>query len=201
MVYGDAYQRYGAGSCPRCGQPHANFLHIKETRRSRFKIMQFNAELMARSAMPPTINVGAGQKFMIGLLVSGATVLVSASGNNRNRIQPVAQLKGYILCPDINVPNGHRSRIGRAIPTAEYQATQAAGANAPGRCAAPRLIQHAFTLPAVKANWRNWELSEVFYQPNTTRRTRDDLHWVHGLSAHHCGTCDNLVPLLMCTRP
>lgn len=201
MVYGSTYQRYGAGRCPRCNVAHANFLHTTETQRSRFKIMQFNAELMAQSALPPMINVGAGQKFMVGLLISGQAVLVAASGNNNNRIQRIAQLKHYTLCPAVNGFAGHRSRVGRVIPTAEYQATQAAGAGAPGQCAAPRLIQHAFTIPAVAANWRNWELSEVFYQPNTERRTRDDLHWIHGLSAHHCGTCESLVPLLMCTRP
>jgi hypothetical protein len=176
-------------------------LHIKETQQSRFKIMQFNAELMARSALPPMINIGVGQKFMIGLLISNQTVLVAASGNNNNRIAPTAILKNYVLCPDINGSAGHHSRVGRAIPTAEYQATQAPGASEPGRCAAPRLIQHAFTIPPVAANWRNWELSEVFYQPNTERRTRDDLYWVHGLSAHHCNTCNILIPLLMCTRP
>ena len=201
MVYGSTYQRYGAGPCPRCTVPHASFMHIKETQRSRFKIMQFNAEMMSRSAVPPNINVGAGQKFMVGLLISGNTVLVAASGSNNGRIQTTAQLKNYTLCPMITGIAGHTSRVGRAIPAAEYQATQAAGAGAPGQCAAPRLIQHAFTIPAVAANWRNWEMSEVYYQPNTERRTQDNLYWVHGLSAHHCATCDRLVPLLMCTRP
>lgn len=201
MTYGSEYQKYGAGTCPRCGVPHAGFMHIKETQRSRFKLMQFNAELMARTSAPLHINVGAIQKFMIGILISNHTILVATSGSNNNRIQPVATLKNYILCPQITVTSGHHSRVGRLIPQAEYQATQAPGAPTPGQCAAPRLIQHAFTIPSVAANWRNWELSEVFYQPNTARRTQDNLPWVHGLSAHHCATCDSLVPLLMCTRP
>jgi hypothetical protein len=91
--------------------------------------------------------------------------------------------------------------VRRQIPAQEYQATQGPGGPTPGNCAAPRLIQHAFTIPAVAENWRNWEMSEVYYQPNTARRTQDDSQWVHGLSAHHCTTCERLVPLLMCTRP
>jgi len=201
MTYGSQYQIYGAGTCPKCTVPHAKFMRIKETSKSRFKILQFQRELMCRTSGPLTINVGAGQKFMVGLLISGQTILVAASGNNNGRIQATANLKGYTLCPQINGYVGHQSRVGRNIPTNEYQHTRAPGAPNPGQCAAPRLIQHALTIPAVKNNWRNWEMSEVYYQPNTERRTRDNSHWVHGLSAHHCNTCDNLIPLLMCTRP
>lgn len=201
MVYGEYYQRYGAGVCPRCNVPHAMFLTIKETARSRFKLLQFNAELMAQFSRPPTINVGGGQKFMTGLLISGNDVLVAASGSNNRRIEATANLKGYILCPEIRTSAGHFSRVGAAIPTLDYESTHRDGASQPGTCAAPRLIEHAFTIPRIKNNWRNWEMSEIFYQPNTARRTRDDLFWVHGLSAPHCATCDSLIALLMCTRP
>lgn len=201
MVYGEYYQRYGAGVCPRCNVPHAMFLTIKETARSRFKLLQFNAELMAQFSRPPTIFVGAKQKFMTGILISGNDVLVAASGSNNRRIEATANLKGYTLCPEIHDSVGHISRVGAAIPTLVYQSTHRAGASQPGLCAAPRLIQHAFSIPDVRSNWRNWEMSEIFYQPNTKRRTQDNLVWAHGLSAPHCATCDSLIALLMCTRP
>jgi hypothetical protein len=141
---------------------------------------------------------GAGQKFMVGLLLSGETQLVAASGKNNSKLQFLAQSMGLILCPEITSTTEHLSCVGRVIAPAEYEATQAIGGPTPGNCAAPRLIEHAFTLPNVRANMANWEMSEIYYQPNTKRRTKDDLYWEHGLSAHHCDTCDALVPLLMC---
>ena len=209
MVYGGSYQVYGAGVCPNCGVAHAPAFQIKESQRSRFKLMQFMAEMSTiltatpsiGPSRPPLVHAGAGQRFMLGILISGASTLVAASGNNHTRhdFERVAQMKGYTTCPPRKAMEGFNvSAVGRRIPTGQYMATQRAGASPPGSCAAPRLIQKAFSIPAIAVNRQHWEMSEVFYQPNTERRTRNDPYWVHGLSAHHCATCDNLVPLLMC---
>ncbi len=160
---------------------------------------------------------------MLGLLISGRTVLVAASGASRppglkrkektgekrgrqthSKLVPVANLKGYTLCPAIDATVAHTSRVGRTISTDEYAATQAANAGPPGVCAAPKLIHHACSVPALRENWANWEMSEVFYLPDTDSRTpkgdKNPPRWTHGLSAPHCGTCYKLIPLLMCPR-
>ena len=212
MAYGDKYQIYGAGNCPNCHRIHAPQYQINETQSSRFRLMQFIAEMSTiltpappiGPSRPPIMHGSARQKYMIGVLISGGTTLVAASGTNHNKadFQRVANMKGYQICPprkallDINTSLG-----GRQIPAGQYMATQRGGASPPGDCAAPRLIQQALSVPALAGNYNNWAMSEVFYQPNTQRRTRDDPYWVHGLSAHHCATCDNLVPLLMCAIP
>lgn len=209
MVYGDSYQTYGGGLCPNCHGTHAPQYKIKETQQSRFKLMQFMAEMSTAltpavavgPSRPPVIHAGAGQKFMLGILICGGTTLIAASGNNHSRadFRRVAELKGYRICPPRKATEGvNVSVCGRAIPAGQYMATQSAGASPPGDCAAPRLIQQALSMSGVAGSSQMWEMSEIFYQPNTERRTRDDSHWVHGLSAHHCGTCDTLVPLLMC---
>jgi hypothetical protein len=144
-----------------------------------------------------------GQKFMMGLLVSPTVpqILVAVSGPNTNNVafQAAAGGKGYTICQPVGAV--HQSRIGRAIPNVEYAAAQGVGAGAPGDCAAPRILEAAFAIPAVAADWANWEMSEIYYQPHTGRRLQNDYHWVHGLSAHSCNTCNNLIPLLMCPHP
>lgn len=199
-TYGSTHQVYGSRACASCQQPHASWLHIKETHRSRFKLMQFLAEVTARHPNGGIFTHDIGNtRYMVGLLISGGTIFVAASGNNNNRIQPAAQAKGYVLCNRITNPAGNRSRVGRVIPTVQYQAAQAPAEPSPGNCAAPRLIQHACA-NGHAGNYRTWEMSEVYYEPNTGRRTANDSYWMHGLSAHSCGTCENLVPLLMCPR-
>lgn len=201
-TYGSTYQVYGSHACGNCGVPHARFMHVKETSRSRFKLMHFMAEITARHQNGGifTHNMGS-QRFMLGLLISGNQILVAASGNNNNKITATANALGYTVCPAIVNTAGNRSRVNRLIPQPQYAGTQVMGDPNPGNCAAPRLIQHATTLPAVKANWRAWEMSEVFFHPKTSHRTASAPYWVHGLSAHSCGTCENLVPILMCPRP
>jgi len=210
---GTRYQAYGAGPCSLCRQPHAVPLHVKESSASRFKLMQFAAELMSHTSAvpPPNIAVTGENRFMLGLLISGRNVLVSASGDNSrrgNKVQaklvPIAKLKGYTLCPPIDRTVAQTSRVGRTISVAEYAGAQAAGAAPPGLCAAPKLIHYACSVPALKENWANWEMSEVFYLPDTKKRTpkpgKNAPRWTHGLSAPHCATCNNLIPLLMCPR-
>lgn len=212
MVYGGSYQVYGAGVCPNCHAAHVPTFQIQESQQSRFRLMQFMAEMSTiltavpsiGPTRPPVVHAGAGQRFMLGILISGVTTLVAASGNSHTRrdFVRVAGMKDYMICPPRKALQGpNTSAAGRQIPIGQYMATQRAGASPPGDCAAPRLIQQALSMPALAANLQRWEMSEVFYQPNTERRTKSDPYWVHGLSAHHCATCDNLIPLLMCPVP
>ena len=95
-TYGSTYQVYGSHACSACSESHARVLHIKETRRSRFKLMQFMAEITARHQNGGILahNIGGNQRFMLGLMVSGDRIFVAASGNNNNRITDAAQAKG-----------------------------------------------------------------------------------------------------------
>jgi hypothetical protein len=211
MTYGEQYETYGGTICPRCNVAHQAQWQIRERLRSRFKLMQFIAEMATtmhtgpnQIAPAPYIHAGAGQKFMIGLLDTGALTLVAASGGNLNNqaFMQAAQRKGYTICgPRKATLGNHVSIVNRPIPAGQYMSMQAQGASPPGDCAAPRLIERALELFPAPRNIAGWTMSEVFFQPNTARRTRDDLHWVHGLSAHHCATCANLVPLLLCPVP
>jgi hypothetical protein len=47
MIYGSEHIHYGAGECPACHQKHASPYVIKESSKSRFKLMQFAAEMTA----------------------------------------------------------------------------------------------------------------------------------------------------------
>lgn len=207
MVYGGKLQHYGTGSCPHCHKVHGSEFQILESQRSRFKLMQFMAEMSTTFTPPsesgparPIIHASAKQKFMLGILICGGTTLVAASGHRKKAdFERVAKLKGYQICPKQSAMQGpNKSVAGRQIPTGQYMATQCAGASRPGDCAAPRLVQHALANPAMAAKFQDWEMSEVFYQPNTSRRTKDNTYWMHGLSAHHCATCEKLIPLIMC---
>lgn len=46
-MYGSEHITYGAKKCPGCGQIHPANLQIKETSQSRFKLLQFAAEMTA----------------------------------------------------------------------------------------------------------------------------------------------------------
>lgn len=193
MTYGEVWQTYGSGTCPRCGVAHMPF--IRETTRSRFELQRLILQTMnldqqadePLSITPP----GAGQSYMLGVLVSGNNVIVSASGNNNNNprlIGAIAALNAqqtsnmrYTLAAAITGFAGHQSRVLRAIPDTEYAATRVNGASAPGNCAAPRLIKHAIGQTALRTNWQNWELSEVFSQPNTAGRTLKDEKTLGGI--------------------
>lgn len=47
-LYGEHYQVYGAHTCALCGRKHERFL-LEETSKSRFKLLQFSAELASIS--------------------------------------------------------------------------------------------------------------------------------------------------------
>jgi hypothetical protein len=203
-MYGGHYLIYGSGFCAHCGARHAAGAQLRETPRSRFRLVQLMAEMSTtfQAGGRPLVHAGAGQKFMLGLLIAGGRTYVATSGGNLANAAFVAAAgrKGYTICPARRPLVGvNRSAGGRAIPAGQYMAMQAAGASPAGDCAAPRMIQRALELGAV--NPAGWEMSESYYQPNTDRRLRDDSCWVHGLSAHSCKTCENLVPLLLCPRP
>ncbi|MEM9458730.1 MAG: hypothetical protein AAGF11_31425 [Myxococcota bacterium] len=202
-MYGEHYQVYGATQCPNCNQVHAPTHQIPETQRSRFRLMQLMSEMSTTvtAGNAPVISGGAKQKFMVGLLISGNDIIVAASGGGyrTGAFVNAAAAKGYAVCPPRSATEGvNLSVVDRVIPSDQYAGCQADGASPAGACAAPRLIQYALSQPGMAANRANWEMSEIMYQPNTGRRAKDNLVWVHGLSAPHCATCENLVPLLMC---
>jgi hypothetical protein len=176
-----------------------------ETSRSRFRLMQLVVEMGTRSSgNAHIVHAGAGQKFMLGLLIAGPHTFVATSGNNLGNASFVAaaNAKGYTICPPRSYSTGvNFSVVGRAIPAGQYMSMQAANASPAGDCAAPRLLQQAFQTLGAPHQPNTWEMSEVFYQPNTQRRTSDNLYWMHGLSAHSCATCQNLVPMLLCPQP
>lgn len=204
------YLIYGAGKCRLCGLRGANH-QIRETQRSRFLAMQLIAEMSADIAFgaqtaPALVMTGANRhKLMVGVLDCGGTIIAACSGHN-DHLQPfvrAARRKGYIMAPYRNPP--YKTRGGGTISDAELTASHGGGnAPQPGICAAPKLILEAFAR-GLHANdgWRHWQMSEVFYQPNTTRRTAEmysghAAKYDHGVSQYHCITCDKLVPMLMC---
>ena len=44
MTYGEVWQTYGSGTCPRCGVAHMPF--IRETTRSRFELQRLILQTM-----------------------------------------------------------------------------------------------------------------------------------------------------------
>ena len=147
--------------------------------------------------MMPVVAVGAGKKFMIGVLVADKKIFVAASGSNLNRIEAAAKslsrsLGKVVLCEPRTAQGIHKTWGGADVASAEYLQTKVD--NEPGTCAAPRIIEQAMAdADAVKVR-DNWEMTEVWFDPNAEA----DESYVHGLSAKHCNTCDKLIPLLLC---
>ncbi len=197
------YTVYGNGRCGLCnlrGRTH----EIHETRQSRFRLMQFLAEMSTDFGGGHFTITGAGShNFMMGLLMCGGHTLVAASGNNDNKpfIINAANRKGYTHCVRHVGPMITRSNL--QLTAAQVQACQAPGASGPGYCAAPKLISRAIALNYHQTtDVSQWQMSEIMYQPNTDRRTRalerNQVAYDHGVSQASCATCHNLVPMLMC---
>jgi len=201
------YITYGAARCSLCHLMGANH-QIRETQRSRFRAMLFIAEMSARAgdgAGQIIMHGSNNQKFMIGALIAGATTIVACSGNHDNfapMITAAAHL-GYAMAGYRAPP--FATRGGGTVSLVEAGAAHAGGnAPQPGRCAAPKMILEAFSRNLhLNDAWRQWEMSEVFFQPSTSRRTTEINSnfppiYDHGLSQRHCATCNTLVPMLMC---
>jgi hypothetical protein len=200
------YMTYGVARCGACGLQGASH-QIQETQRSRFHAMRFVAEMSAQATPAGNsivMNAPNGHKFMIGVLCAGAQTLVACSGQHDNFLPMInaAARFGYVVAQYRAAP--YAARGGGALSVAEVQATHGGGnMPQPGRCAAPKLVLEAMSRNLHAGNgWRQWSMSEVFYQPSTARRTHELYNvpppYTHGVTAYHCGTCHNLVPMLMC---
>jgi len=194
---------YGSGRCGICnlrGRTH----EIHETSRSRFRLMQFFAEMSTSVAGGHISVTGAtAHNFMMGLLICGSNILVAASGNNDTKpfIIAAAARKRYIHCVRAPIPMTTRSDL--QVTVAQVQNCQAPGGSGPGYCAAPKLISGAIARGFHRStDVSRWAMSEIMFQPSTDRRTinlaRGQLVYDHGLSQPSCPTCEKLIPVLMC---
>ncbi|RHW16532.1 hypothetical protein D1610_15720 [Sphingomonas gilva] len=196
------YLTYGAGRCRACGLRGASH-QIQESQQSRFHAMRFVAEMAAQPMMMPAggfiMTDPNAHKFMVGVLCASGQTLVACSGNHDNFAPMIAAAArfGYTVAQYQAPP--YRARGGGALTLAEVQGTHAGGhAPQPGRCAAPKLINEAIARNLhLNGAWRNWAMTETYYQPSTARRTHELYNvpppYTHGLSADHCATCANLV--------
>lgn len=265
-MYGSDYIQYGAKDCPVCHQKHAAPHMIKEGPKSRFRVMQFAAEMTAYETQGQTKRAvadaflkarsgtdlsklnkqmreteraienpakasaldmnkqklvklqtqynemdkkltgglldikspflkrfpgatkdysltsqallrGADVKFMLGILLSDDDVLVTASGSGieNESFKASAALKGYQICGPVDPADPHVSILARIISADDYRNTQTGQGYQPGACAAPRLLAKAFSIPKIKSNIAKWQMSEVFYFPNSrARRAYED---------------------------
>lgn len=198
------YLVYGDGPCMLCNAPDATH-EIRETPQSRFKLMQFMAEISTRltPGEPPVITGASSHNFMLGLLMCGGNTLVAASGNNDNKpfLIDAAQRMGYTHCVRHTGPMV--TRTDRQLTSDEVASCEVQGASGPGFCAAPKLISAAISLGYHRNTpVAQWQMSEIMFQPNTERRTRGmergQVAYDHGLSQASCATCRNLIPMLMC---
>jgi len=150
----------------------------------------------------PQFEGSPNTSFMIGVLISGHITFAAASGsgNNSGPFKEVIRKRGYRACKSRSADGSGQNRnlAGNTISRDVYAATQADSASPPGSCAAPRLIQEALDYLPTRNNWANWEMSEVWYFPANDPQAKgaSDLY-THSVSAYHCRTCQNLVPILM----
>jgi hypothetical protein len=200
-MYGDSYLVYGAKTCRHCGEAHEDRLHIKETRRSRFKLMQFMALTRSRVDRAWTSFDGNSiQPTMLGLLIAQGLTIVAHSGRVTHEgdaaFRAAATEYGYASVMQNELDQPFVSLAGRRISDDELARTRGTRRGfdyPPGSCAAPRLIRKAFRLIA-NPNPATWEMSEIYCSAGGGG------YWVHGLSAHSCDTCESLVPLLLCDQ-
>jgi hypothetical protein len=111
-------------------------------------------------------------KFMLGILINGllgdTLITTSGDGFNSEPFRATAALKKMTICGEPKVP--HRSIEGRQISDLEYSATRSGQGYEAGKCAAPRLLDFAFTQPRFMYNFHNWQMSEIYYFPNDEAR-------------------------------
>jgi len=124
----------------------------------------------------------ADMKFMLGILLIDKYVLISASGSGTEHesFKAAAALKGYQICGPVDLDDKHFSIVSRFISAQEYRGTQRGLGYQPGVCAAPRLLAKAFTISEIMSNLtkqespfnlKNWQMSEIFYFPNSRARS------------------------------
>jgi hypothetical protein len=187
---------YGAdlALCPRCNQspdthPTPKLIDAPATRE---KVKAFSALLTAN--IPAPLAPGHRTPRMIGVLAAttpnGRTVYLAAiSGWN-----PPAGWDGWVfgagMIPCATLPSQTMAKNsldvgGGSVP----QLVAAAGSNAPGQCAAPKLIQ-----TALRAGYTPMEMTEIWWNP-------DDYHppaYLHNTVYSSCATCQNNVAQMLC---
>ncbi len=201
------YLMYGNEPCPLCGQRHL----MRELPRARRLTLQVMAQLS--TTVDRVITGGSPQRFMMGVLLCGTTVLISRSGERTNSIQaavaplsrlgmrlPDNSLIPYRVSAAPHVRPPYTSAGGCPIDLEKLAALRSAGVHPQmGSCAAPHLILEARRRGL---NLSACSLSEVWYHPNTQRRTaaleKGSENYDHGVSAYHCESCRVLVPALLC---
>lgn len=199
---------YGNDPCPLCGQRH----RMREEPRARRLALQVMAELS--TTLAGRITGGRSQRFMMGVLMQGHTVLISRSGAKTGALQSAVKPLGRLgirdahtnalqryqvsIAPHVRPP--YTSAGGCPIDVGELEAIRPPGVHPQmGSCAAPHLILEARRRGL---NLSTASLSEIWYHPNTQRRTeaieKGQENYDHGISAYHCESCRLLVPALLC---
>lgn len=201
------YLTYGNEPCPLCGQRHL----MRELPRARRLALQVMAQLSTTADR--VITGGGSQRFMMGVLLCGTTVLISRSGERTNAVKAAVGPLGHLgmrlpdnslvpyrvsVAPHVRPP--YTSAGGCPIDLAKLEAIRSPGVHPQmGSCAAPHLILEARRRGL---NLSACSLSEIWYHPNTQRRTaaleKGSENYDHGLSAYHCESCRVLVPALLC---
>jgi hypothetical protein len=206
------YIRYGAGPCAKC-QEQGGFHVIEENMTSRVRLLKLMAEMATLNIpgdMPglsrggiPLIDGPNGAKFMIGVLTRGPNTIAAISGNADNNARFVRACAHFAYTQAVYVAPPWATVWGGQVTVAEANFAHGGGNTPqPGRCAASKMIIRAITSGWPTPDDEEWNLSEAYYQPSTGRRSHElyaapNLH-THALSADHCATCINLVPMLMC---
>lgn len=201
------YLTYGNEPCPLCGKRHL----LREIPRARRLALQVMAQLSTTAQ--GRIAGGRSQRYMVGVLLAGTTVLLSRSGDRtqalRNAVGPLGRLGMRLpdnslvpyrvsVAPHVRPP--YRSAGGCPIDIKQLEALRPPGQHPQmGSCAAPHLILEALRR---RLNLSTCSLSEVWHHPNTQWRTaaieEGRENYDHGLSAYHCESCRVLIPALLC---
>jgi len=186
---------YGTGQCRRCGEAHAQERTLLESGGSKAFVEILMANL---------VQVGFSENAMVGALVPKGgrfKVLIACSGvGGRAKFMEAARGMGNtIVCPDVDKQNVY-TLAGVKVPPKLIDECKAG--NEPLTCAAPKMINYAnrnhYPLP--------YSMTEAMFNPSTHKRFFEQPHQykgfsVHGHSIESCRTCQNIVPLLMCTKP
>lgn len=194
-VYGSTWAHYGTKACSICKKVHLDTKTIKESSKSRFKLMQVLMEVRLSSAWT---GASDNEDRMFGLLITPQKTFATHSGDLKGGNTPflkAALAKGHTLAlTQEEKAGGNHTGLGGPIKPHIYQSAKVGGAYKPGNCAAPRLVEAAIEDGTVTKDPSLWAMSEVMYNPSGSNQ-----QWWHGLTAHSCATCDKLVPMLLCS--
>lgn len=205
---------YANTMCTSCNAVHAPAQQLTESLATKRRAKEMVFHLMQ---IYQRTGAGAGAltaaqreaRFVFGVLVAGAQTYVGVSGIAVpfNFTMAVGRIPGVTAVGAVAPPV--RTYGGTLIAQGAIAACQAPGANVPLSCAAPKLIFAANLLHAAHAANAPYSMSEVWFDPRQWDRktavtdTRNELALAavftdHGQSRLSCGTCQALLPLMMC---